>query len=63
MKSGDVLLLCTDGLSGLVRNAAIEAVLRKGGSLSEQCRSLITLAEDEGGTDNVTVLLAKVQGA
>ena len=60
VKSGDVLLLCTDGLSGLVRNAAIETVLKKGGTLSEQCRNLITLAEDEGGTDNITVLLAKV---
>ena len=63
VKVGDLLLLCTDGLSGLARNTAIEGVLKKGGSLGDQCQGLITLAEGEGGTDNITVLLAKVTTA
>ncbi len=60
LKSGDTLMLCTDGLSGLVRNPAIEAELRRGGSLDALCTRLIGLAEAEGGTDNITVLLARV---
>src|SRR5262245_55723322 len=60
---GDVVLLCTDGLSGLVRPAAIEGVLRRREPLSEQARRLIELAEAEGGTDNITVLLAQVTPA
>jgi protein phosphatase len=60
IKAGDVLLLCTDGLSGLVRNAAIESELRRPGSLEQQTQRLIALAEGEGGTDNITVLLAKI---
>jgi PPM family protein phosphatase len=59
LEPGDVLLLCTDGLSGLVKHAAIEQVLKRGGTLDDMCVRLISLAEDEGGTDNVTVLLAK----
>jgi protein phosphatase len=61
LKPGDVLMLCTDGLSGLVRTSGMEGVLKKRDALPEQCRKLIELAEAEGGTDNITVLLAKVQ--
>ena len=63
VKPGDVLLLCTDGLSGLVRSAGIEGMLKKGGALADQCRGLISLAEAEGGTDNITVILAKIEKA
>ena len=61
LEPADLLLLCTDGLSGLVKHAAIEQVLKRGGSLADMCVRLIGLAEDEGGTDNVTVLLAKAE--
>ena len=60
LKTGDTLMLCTDGLSGLVRNPALEAELRRGGALDALCARLIGLAEAEGGTDNITVLLARV---
>jgi protein phosphatase len=63
LQSGDVLLLCTDGLSGLVKHSAIETVMRRGGPISEQAAKLVKLAEDAGGTDNITVLLAKVSPA
>ncbi len=59
LQPGDVLLLCTDGLSGLVKHSQIETVLRRGGTLAEQAQKLVALAEDAGGTDNVTVILAK----
>lgn len=60
VKNGDVLLLCTDGLSGLVKHTDMEAVLKKGGPLSEQCAKLIEAAEHLGGTDNITVVLARL---
>ena len=60
VRNGDVLLLCTDGLSGLLKLPEIEAVLRKAGPLSDQCARLIELAELSGGTDNITVILARV---
>jgi protein phosphatase len=63
LQAGDELLLCTDGLSGLVKHTAIETVLRGGGTLAQQAAKLVRLAEDAGGTDNITVLLAKVSPA
>ncbi len=61
LKDGDILLLCTDGLSGLVRHEALEAAMRKGSpSLDGLCAKLVEMAEAEGGTDNITVLLARI---
>jgi len=60
---GDILLLCTDGLCGVVNNRSLEDALRAGGTLDEMCRRLITLAEERGGPDNITVLLGRVDAA
>jgi len=60
LEDGDKLLLCTDGLSGLVRHADIEAALKKEAPLWDQCARLIELADAAGGTDNITVVLARV---
>ena len=60
LEKEDVLLLCTDGLSGLIRREAMEAALRRHPVLSDAVRGLIELAEREGGTDNITCLLARV---
>ncbi|HVG94355.1 MAG TPA: protein phosphatase 2C domain-containing protein [Planctomycetota bacterium] len=59
LEDGDVVLLCTDGLSGLVKHADIESVLKKGGPLADQVDRLVKLAETAGGTDNITVVLAR----
>jgi serine/threonine protein phosphatase PrpC len=61
LRRGDVLLLCTDGLSGLVRHGDIEDALRRGGDLPDMCARLVALAEARGGTDNVTVVLGRVE--
>ena len=58
---GDTLMLCTDGLSGVVNNRDLEEELRKGGQPEEVCNRLVDLANRRGGPDNITVLLAKVQ--
>ena len=56
---GDRYLICSDGLCGLVTDAAIEAVI--GGEDREQVvDQLVRIAYDEGGLDNVTIILADV---
>jgi len=57
----DLLLLCTDGLSGVVSNKDLEDDLRRGGTPEELCKRLIQLAEKRGGPDNITVVVARVE--
>jgi protein phosphatase len=55
----DQILLCTDGLTEMVPDAAVGEVLRSAGSASEACQALVDLALKNGGKDNVTVALAR----
>jgi protein phosphatase len=59
LADGDQLLLCTDGLTNMVGDAAIAAVLRGAASADDACRTLVAAALNNGGTDNVTVALAR----
>ncbi|MGI8636530.1 MAG: PP2C family protein-serine/threonine phosphatase, partial [Segetibacter sp.] len=54
---GDTLLLCSDGLSDMIGNNAITAVLNTTNSLSQKAKSLIKAANEAGGKDNITVVL------
>ena len=58
---GDVVLLCTNGLTDLVEDDRIAAVLRERQSrpLAAQCQTLVDLALERGGPDNITALLAR----
>lgn len=56
-KPHDILLLCTDGLSGLVERERIQQVLSTADELEGKSEQLIELALQAGGDDNVTVLL------
>jgi protein phosphatase len=56
----DILLLSTDGLHGLVRDAEIEELLRANPNPERACDALIEAALAAGGTDNVTVALLRV---
>ena len=58
---GSVLLLCTDGLTKHVSDAEIEAHLTAMTSSEQACRALVQLALDRGGTDNVTVVVARAR--
>jgi PPM family protein phosphatase len=58
LSDGDRLLLCTDGLTDMVDDAAIGAELRRRASSGEACQALIDLALERGGRDNVTVVVA-----
>jgi PPM family protein phosphatase len=55
----DVVLLCSDGLTGPVTDAAIAATLSRDAPLQYQVEQLITQAKAGGGPDNVTVVLLR----
>lgn len=57
---GDVYLLCSDGLSGLVSDEQIHEIIIRAPSLEAACKSLIERANSFGGTDNITAVLARV---
>ena len=57
---GDTLLLCTDGLTKHVPDDAIAHILSKADSAEAACRALVDAALTDGGTDNVTVLVARM---
>jgi PPM family protein phosphatase len=59
LADGDQLLLCTDGLTETVADAAIVAVLEQAGPSADACRALVELALEAGGKDNVTVVLGR----
>jgi protein phosphatase len=58
---GDTLLLCSDGLHGLVVDEELGRVAG-GEDIARDCHELITLANHAGGDDNITVLLARAEG-
>jgi serine/threonine protein phosphatase PrpC len=58
----DTLALCSDGLSNKVRPDEITAAVDQAGSLKEACEALIRMANERGGEDNITVLIAQVSG-
>jgi serine/threonine protein phosphatase PrpC len=58
-KEGDIFLLCSDGLSGMVTDAQMQEVLSRTTELEKACSQLIDLANAAGGNDNVTCVLAR----
>lgn len=63
LETGDVLLLCTDGLTNHVPEERLQAVLGEHAEPEACCRELVDLALAGGGTDNVTVIVAHTLGA
>ncbi|WP_411343073.1 Stp1/IreP family PP2C-type Ser/Thr phosphatase [Paenibacillus sp. WLX1005] len=57
LSTGEVLLLCSDGLTNMVAGAQIETVALAGIPLEERARHLVALALEAGGEDNITVAL------
>ncbi|GAB3491735.1 hypothetical protein GCM10027341_05090 [Spirosoma knui] len=55
---GDQLLFCSDGLTDMITQAQITSVLRQSIPLEQQLSELIGLANQQGGNDNITVVLA-----
>jgi protein phosphatase len=57
---GDRLLLCTDGLVNMVKDTDIRDIFGKRAHSAEYAHRLVTLALDNGGRDNVTVVVAQI---
>jgi hypothetical protein len=62
LRPGDVLVLCSDGLHGQVNDEEIGHLAGEN-SPEEACQLLIDLANDRGGPDNITVIVARAEGA
>ncbi|WP_257460528.1 Stp1/IreP family PP2C-type Ser/Thr phosphatase [Archangium lipolyticum] len=58
-QEGDVFLLCSDGLSGMVTDPQMQEILARTMELDKACSQLIDLANAAGGNDNVTCVLAR----
>jgi serine/threonine protein phosphatase PrpC len=58
LEDGDRLLLCSDGLTDLVDDQTITNILRETTRSSDACERLVQQALDNGGRDNVTVIVA-----
>jgi PPM family protein phosphatase len=62
LKGRALLLMCSDGLHGVVQGEDLERIVRAGWNgvpLTESCQRLIDAAKDAGGPDNITVVLVR----
>ncbi len=62
MKAGDVYLLCSDGLTGMVPEDEILRLVTENPDLQAACQQLIETANERGGLDNITAILVRVAG-
>ena len=62
VRRGDILVLCSDGLSGQVKKEEIAKIVTAAPNLSSACDQLIALANERGGPDNITVVIARFDG-
>jgi protein phosphatase len=65
LKQGAMMLMCSDGLHGVIEAPDLERIVREGANgtpLEESCRKLIEAAREAGGPDNITALLVRKHG-
>jgi protein phosphatase len=62
LRRGDLLVMCSDGLSGLVRKGEIGELAARQPDLAALCTELIDLANSRGGPDNITVVAVRFSG-
>lgn len=62
LKKGDMLLLCSDGLSGMVRFDEMREILRSSREPLDLCKQLTERANAAGGHDNITVIIVQFDG-
>jgi protein phosphatase len=58
LQPDDVLLLCTDGLYNMVPQQTLQELLKSNASAESACRKLVDLANQNGGKDNITVIVS-----
>ena len=62
LRPGDLVMLCSDGLSDMLPDAAIAQVMRASDSLESTANALIAAANAAGGRDNISVVLVRAKG-
>jgi len=62
LRQGDLLVMCSDGLSGLVKKEEILGIVTQATDLVTACKELIALANSRGGPDNITCIVARFGG-
>jgi PPM family protein phosphatase len=62
-RSGDLYLLCSDGLTSMVREERVREIVAESGSLAAAADRLVAEANEAGGRDNITVVLFRLDGA
>lgn len=60
LKPGELVLLCSDGLTNMLEDEEIGAILKEPVSMEEKAQRLIEAANDNGGKDNITVIIIDV---
>ena len=59
-RDGDLFLICSDGLTSMVSDDELAAILRSAGSLEDTAEALVRAANQSGGKDNITVVLFRL---
>ena len=57
LKRGDIILMCTDGLSNMVEDEELFHIVQGGRDIVEAGQALVEAAKENGGTDNIGVVL------
>lgn len=60
VEQGDVIMLCSDGLSNMIEDEDMEYIVKNSDTLQTAAESLVARANENGGNDNITVVLAEV---
>lgn len=60
LEAGDALLLCSDGLSGMLSDQQMWSIWRAAASPQEACDRLVAAANDAGGEDNISVIIVQI---
>jgi len=60
VQPGDLYLMCSDGLTDMVDDAEISNILEGSSSMEQKADRLVSVANEHGGRDNITVLLVQV---
>ncbi len=63
VRAGDLYLMCSDGLSDMLDDDAIASVLRPDQTLESLAAALVTAANEAGGRDNISVILARARAS
>ena len=59
IREGDIILMCSDGLSNMISDEEMLYIIQNGYDLKETVKTLVDRANEEGGTDNISCLLIK----